>query len=246
MTGTGEGRGWRQLALDFRWDESNELGAFVPGPNAEAVAAVRRAALRSGQPVYLYGEPGTGKSHLLQSACTLATSAGRTAVYLPLEDMLEWSAGLLDGLENVGLVALDDLHLLHDRPAWQEALFYLFNRLRDAGGQLIVAADHRPDRIGLALPDLISRLQWGLVFCLRELCDDDRLVALQRRASSRGIELPEETARYLLAHYPRRTRYLFGLLEELDVASLQAHRRLTIPFLKRVLGPADSQEPSSR
>ncbi|WP_435101587.1 DnaA regulatory inactivator Hda [Arhodomonas sp. AD133] len=242
MTGQGGQRGWRQLALDFRWDESAELGAFVPGPNAEAVAAVRRAAVRPGQPVYLYGEPGTGKTHLLQSACSIATAAGRTAVYLPLEDMLEWSAGLLDGLENVGVVALDDLHLLRNRPAWQEALFFLFNRLRDAGGQLMVAADQRPDRIGLTLPDLVSRLQWGLVFRLRELSDEDRLEALRRRAASRGIELPEETARYLLAHYPRRTRYLFGLLEELDVASLQAHRRLTIPFLKRVLGPSDARE----
>ncbi|MGD8709345.1 MAG: DnaA regulatory inactivator Hda [Ectothiorhodospiraceae bacterium] len=241
MTGSDAERGarLRQLALDFRWDESAQMDAFVPAGNDEAVAAVKAAADGVAQPVFLYGPDGVGKSHLLQAACSRATEAGRTAVYLPLADMSDWSPELLDGLENVSLVALDDVGSLSARRDWQEALFYLFNRLRDAGGQMVVADRQRPDGLGFSLADLVSRLQWGLVFRLRELDDDGRLEALRRRAHGRGLELPDETARYLLAHYPRQTRYLFGLLEELDVASLQAKRRLTIPFIKSVLGAAD-------
>lgn len=235
MRAGGPAPGWRQLALDFRWDGSADLAAYVAGRNAEAVAAVTRAAAHPGPPLFLHGEAGTGKSHLLQAACTAAGAAGRSAVYVPLADRVDGPPELLEGLENVGLVALDDAGCLAGRADWQEALFHLFNRLRDAGGQLMVAARARPDALAFTLPDLVSRLRWGLVLRLRPLDDADREEALRRRAARRGLELPAETARYLLARYPRDIRHLFALLDELDAASLQAHRRLTIPFLKSVL-----------
>jgi len=230
------GRGWPQLALDFRWDEAADMAAYVPGANGEPVAAIRRAVVEPSQSIHLHGARGTGKSHLLQAACGLATDAATTAVYLPIDQMRDWSAEVLDGLENIRVVAVDDVDVIAGQQRWEEALFHLFNRLRDTGGVMLTAASAPPHEIGLSLPDLASRLQWGLVYRLRPLDDEGRAEALRRRATRRGLALPPESARYLLSRYPRDTRALLALLEELDVASLQAGRRLTVPFIREVLG----------
>ena len=231
---------WRQLALDFQWDESLDFAGFVVGPNAEAVSAMKCAENAGGtRAIYLYGEPGVGKSHLLQATCSEASARGLIVVYLPLAQMVSRSPQLLENLESVDVAALDDLDRLVGTIEWQQAVFHLFNRLQDAGRTLLMAGSRRPAELGLALPDLVSRLQWALVLRLEKLGDESKLLALAWRAQRRGLELPKETARYLLNHCRRDTGYLFRLLDELDAASLQAQRRLTIPFLKQVLAKAD-------
>ncbi len=231
----------RQLALDFRWDERFDFAGFVGGPNAEAVAALK--AVGKGDRryvVYLYGESGVGKSHLLQAACSEASTRGRAVVYLPLAQLVKRSPRLLQELEGVDVVAFDDLDCLTEASEWQQATFHLFNRLHDAGRELLLAGPRRPARLGLTLPDLVSRLQGALVLRLEQLGDEDNVLALQRRAQRRGLELPRETVRYLLNHCRRDTGYFFYLLDELDAASLQAQRRLTVPFVKKVLAEANN------
>ena len=89
---------------------------------------------------------------------------------------------------------------------------------------------------GLTLPDLSSRLAWGVVFQLQNLDDQDKQQMLQLRAALRGLQLPDEVARYILSRGARGMGELFTALERLDQASLQAQHRLTIPFVKRVMG----------
>jgi DnaA family protein len=115
------------------------------------------------------------------------------------------------------------------------ALFSLYNRLRDAGACLVIAARVPPEQLGIELADLRSRLSWGLIFELKGLSDEQRLVALQHRARARGLELPQEVGQFLLRRYPRDMSTLFGLLEVLDRASLEAKHKLTLPFVKSVL-----------
>jgi DnaA family protein len=93
----------------------------------------------------------------------------------------------------------------------------------------------RPDQSGFGLADLASRLGWGVTYSLKPLGEDDVLKALTSRAAARGLELPEETAQFLLRRFPRDLSSLFVLLDALDVASLVEQRRLTIPFVKSVL-----------
>jgi DnaA family protein len=85
------------------------------------------------------------------------------------------------------------------------------------------------------LPDLASRLASGAAFRLRELDDAGKIAALQQRALRRGFEMPDAVAGYLLGRYARDTHSLFALLERLDHASLEAKRRLTIPFVRELL-----------
>ncbi|WJW76066.1 DnaA regulatory inactivator Hda [Thiohalobacter sp. IOR34] len=224
----------RQLPLGIRLSGQARFETFHPGPNAEAVAAVRRLASgEEGGGLYLWGAPGSGRSHLLQAACRAAGEA----VYLPLASLCPLGVGALDGVEHSGLVCLDELEAVAGEADWERALFDLFNRVREGGGRLLAAAGDRPERIGLGLPDLVSRLGWGLVYGLKPLDDAGRIEALRLHAAARGLELPEEVGRYLIRRWPRDLTVLGALLEELDRASLVAQRRLTVPFVKAVLEP---------
>lgn len=236
--GSSHGRLGPQLPLELHWDRSATLESFEPGDNAELVNAARDAARSGGLPLVLFGAPGVGKTHLLQAICSEANANGRTAVFLPLADHRQWSPDILDGLETVDLVALDDLDRIVDVPGWPEAVFHLFNRVHDVGGRFVAAARERPDCMGLALPDLVSRLQWGLVMRLRVLDDAALAAALRRRAGRRGLDLPDDVARYLLTRRARDMHSLMALLDRLDAAALSAKRRLTVPFVKEVLDAA--------
>ena len=143
---------------------------------------------------------------------------------------------MLEEIERLDLVAIDDLEQVVGRKRWEEALFHAFNRLRDAGKRLVVAADASPRQLPVKLPDLASRLTWGVTFQVQGLDDAGRLAALQLRARVRGMALPDEVARFILHRGPRRLGELFEILATLDQASLSAQRKLTIPFVKQALG----------
>jgi DnaA family protein len=88
------------------------------------------------------------------------------------------------------------------------------------------------------LPDLGSRCGAAEIFQLRPLDDAQQEQALRQRASARGLDLPEETLRYVLRRFPRDMTSLGRLLEQIDEASLSAQRRLTVPFERAIIGDA--------
>ncbi len=223
----------RQLTLGIGWNVEATLAQFVTGANADALAALQGRIGGGLDSLMLFGAAGTGKTHLLQAACR--ELAAGTSSYVPLSAMSELSPALLEGLDAVSLVALDDVQAIAGRRDWEEAIFHLFNGMRARGGRLLLAARQPPGGLDLALPDLTSRLQWGLVYRLQPLDEDALLAALQQRAGQRGLELPPDVGRFLLNRFPRDSHSLFGLLETLDQAALAAQRRLTIPFVRQVL-----------
>lgn len=119
--------------------------------------------------------------------------------------------------------------------AWEQAIFHLFNRVRDRGASLLTAAALSPTTLPFALPDLASRMQWGLCYRLQPLSDSEKEHALTAGAARRGLEMSRETAAYILRHTPRDMESLRTLLDQLDHASLEAQRRLTIPFVRSFL-----------
>jgi DnaA family protein len=118
---------------------------------------------------------------------------------------------------------------------WERGLFNLINAVRDAGHRMVLASTQNPARMALKLPDL-SSLVWGPVFHLRALDDATRLGLLKARAAQYGLELKDEAGRFLLNNCQRDAGSLLAALARLDEASLVAKRRLTIPFIKSVLG----------
>ena len=227
----------QQLPLGIQLKSAARFANFIAGPNDELLDQLQRLANGRGEPFFLvWGSAGSGKSHLLQAVCHQAGGQGRTVIYLSLRDYSSLQPELLDGWEGYDLVCLDDMDAIAGQRRWEEALFYLYNRIRERGSSLVVSSKSAPGQLRLCLPDLRSRLGWGLIYQLKSLDDQQRLQALQLRARQRGCEMPDETGRYLMRRLPRNMPALFELLDQLDEASLVAQRKLTVPFVKSVLG----------
>jgi DnaA family protein len=226
-----------QLPLGLTLKDSATFANFIAGMHSEVVLALQNCAQGQGEAfIYLAGAAGTGKTHLLQAACHAAAQGSGTVAYLPLQRAAEFDIGMLEGMERMAIVCIDDVQFVAGKADWEQALFVLFNRLRDNGGRLIVSAISKPSQLGLTLADLGSRLGWGVTYVLQGLDDADKLLALRLRAQARGFELPDEVGRYLLLRLPRDMHALFAVLDRLDYASLAAQRRLTVPFIKSILG----------
>jgi len=224
-----------QLPLGLVIPERVNLESFSPGDNAIVLDAVTRLSDGQLSQLYLWGSSGAGKTHLLQAVCQRVAEQGKTVAYLPLQEMLNYSVDVLSGQDAMQLVCIDDLDSAAGHADWQEALFNLYNRVREHGNQILFAARNLPADTGIDLPDLVSRLGWGEIYAIQELSDADKLGVLQARAKGQGLELPDETASYLIRRYPRDMVSLMELIEKLDRASLAASRRLTVPFVKEAL-----------
>jgi hypothetical protein len=120
-------------------------------------------------------------------------------------------------------------------PDWNAAIFRLHTLLQDGAGRLVVASNAPPASLPFTLPDLRSRLLAADVHQLTELDEAGQCEALRLRAASRGLELSEEAALYLVHRLPRDMHSLFAVLDQLDEASLAAQRKLTVPFLRTAL-----------
>lgn len=222
-----------QLALPLGFNPEMGFDQFWPGTNQELVAHLRNLAENNGETfTFIWGQPGSGKTHLLNASCALSARAGKSSVYLPLRELNPFGPEALEGSEHFGLVCIDDLHLITGQATWEMAIFELFNRLRDSQRQLLISASMPPGQLALDLPDLASRLTWGLTLKLHRLSDTDILRALELKADALGLELPEAVGNYLMNHATRDLAALTSLLEQLDTASLAAQRKLSIPFVR--------------
>lgn len=222
-----------QLALPLKLADYAVFASFLADGNEPAVALLEEiAGQRRRDGAWLWGAVASGKSHLLQATCE---NAGERAMYLPLA-MLDGSTHeMLEGLEDCTILCIDDIDRVAGRPAWEQAFFSLYNGLEERDHALVLASTASPRDVGFELPDLLSRLRRLPAFHLRPLDDERRAAALKLRAWHRGLELPDETARYLLKRNRRDMRSLYALLDTLDSAALSQQRRLTVPFVKTVL-----------
>ncbi len=231
----------QQLSLGICLDDEITFDNFFTAEGSvsrQLVALLRQQLQPLGESyIYLWGGQGAGITHLLQAACLQAQESGAGAVYLPLRELWRFDPReLLGGLESMELVCLDDIDRVAGSAEWERALFHFFNRLRDGGGRLLVGAHVNLSQLPIALADLASRLQWGANYQLCGLSDEHKQLALQSRAQRRGLEMTDEVAQYIVQRAPRAMKLLFASLERLDSASLAQQRKLTIPFVKTVLG----------
>jgi DnaA-homolog protein len=221
-----------QLPLELRLAAHASFDTFVVGGNAPAVEHVRHLAHSGADTVWLWGAAGAGKSHLLQAACRAAADAGRRAMYVQLPAA---SPAMLADLEHVDLLAVDDMHAVAGDLEWEQALFVVLNAYLARSGALLLTAAAPAGQCGFQLADLASRGAGAVTYRLAQLGDNDRATALRLHAAARGLTLDAAAADFLLKRVEREMSVLTELLERLDRASLTAQRRLTIPFIRKLI-----------
>lgn len=228
-----------QLTLALRYPPDQRLETYLGAPPG-ALAQLRALAFGA-SPDWLYvaGAHGTGKTHLALGVCAAAEQAGRRALYLPLAAARGRVRDALEGLEQHDLVALDGVDAVAGGREDEVALFDFHNRARAAGATVLYTGRDLPEALGLVLPDLRSRLgQCGRI-TLHPLAEAGRIAVLRARAQRRGLSIDDAALDWLMTRTGRDLASLVAVLERLDRESLAAQRRITVPFLRRVLGEAD-------
>ena len=230
----------QQLSLAIRLSDQATFANFCCAAGSfhqQVVDVLENTAHRSEPFVYLWGSAGSGVSHLLQAACHDARQQGQQVQYLPLLDLMDFPPQqLFESLEQLDLICLDNLPCIAEEPQWQQAVFDLYNRVRDAGGRLLIGADCAPRELPLSLADLQSRLTWGPVFQLPVLDDEQKAEVIQFRAARRGMEFADESVQFFIRRSERDMSKLISKLDQLEQLAVSQKRKLTIPFLKQTFG----------
>jgi DnaA-homolog protein len=223
----------KQLAFEFTPTPPPTLHNFVPGRNAELLRNLRRVAISdSGERFfYVWGAPGSGRSHLLRGAMDAACDVGANALYVACTR----ETSLPDDSRLPDCIALDDVQQLGE--AAQIALFNACNVLRERGGAVLASGDVPAAQLPLR-QDLVTRLGWGLVYQVHALSEDEKMQALKRQAAERGFALAEDVCIYLLNRAPRDMASLLALLDGLDRYSLQVKRPVTVALARELLNTA--------
>ncbi|MDZ7923515.1 MAG: DnaA regulatory inactivator Hda [Marinagarivorans sp.] len=225
----------QQLSLSIQLlDDATFANYWVAPSNRIALKALEYFCCGQGDlSVFLWGASGCGLTHLLQ-ACSHQSQL--PIAYLPLKDALDLNpAEVCANLENIPLVCVDDVECLATNPEWEQAFFHLFNRLRDNGHRLLMAAHENPSTINLPLPDLRSRLLGSVIYRVDTLDTEHKALALQMRAKTRGMKMSLDVASYVIKRTPNRMKDLFDALNELDAVSLQQKKKLSLRFVKELL-----------
>jgi DnaA family protein len=219
----------QQLTFELAPPEAPRFANFLPGDNAEVVDALQRVArgALAEASVVLWGEPGGGKSHLLEAAVGAATAASRYGRYYASAERAP-----AEPPELGALLAVDAVEQAGDEA--QANLFRLYNALAGTGGQLVVAGREPPGRWRLRA-DLRTRLAHGLVYEVKPLADAAKAAALAQFAATRGFALPADVSAWLLARCARDMASLVRALAELDRRSLASRRPITVGLAREWL-----------
>ncbi|MDF1822222.1 MAG: DnaA regulatory inactivator Hda [Alcanivoracaceae bacterium] len=225
-----------QLPLPLQLRDASSFASWEAGDNQPIVDGLRGLArARKGQ-LFLWGQPGSGRSHLLEAVVREALDRQEQVSMLAGTELPDLPPSLLEGLEHADWLVIDDLDQVAGLADWEEGLFHLYNRCLSAGVAMVFAASGPPAELGVRLPDLASRLAAGPVYRIQPLADADLENLLVRRARGRGLEVGADVARFVVARCGRSPAALMACLANLDRAALASQRRLTIPFVKQASG----------
>lgn len=227
----------KQIALPLRVALEPDFENYLACDNTTAVQAVLASLNTAGQPtLYLWGAPGTGKTHLLRAAWRYAAQRGLHAGQIGLLTTTDTDPDRFD--PNWSVVVFEDVHLYS--PEQQQQAFAWMIHAQSAACNVIATGAAPPVNLNLR-DDLRTRLAWGQVFALQPLSDTNCRVILRRQAHARGIHLSDEVVEYVMMRFSRDLTSLQHLLERLDTYSLEVKRSVTVPLINTMFRAMESQ-----
>lgn len=217
----------RQLLLDLGAEKPQTFDNFFVGQNPELADRLQQIVARvsSERFVYVWGQPGAGKTHLLHAMAAAAAPAARFIACGAGAAAFQFDPAIT-------LYVIDDCNQLSS--ALQIEAFNLFNQVREHGYALVASGNQPPATLSVR-EDLRTRLGWGLIYRLHELTDEDKIAALSHSAHMRGLTLSPGVLPYLLTHTQRDMRSLSTILDELDAYSIETQRPITLSLLRSLL-----------
>ena len=214
-----------QLIFDFATREYPDFDKFLGTSNGELLHVLRQ---QCNPFIYVWGQEGSGKSHLLQAWVAQALLAGHEAAYIDATTMQ-----LTDAVFETEYLAIDQIDQLNDDE--QSLLFSIFNRVRNGGkGLLLLSANVPPPQLVIR-EDLRTRMGYCLVYDVKPLTDQEKVDALVSMAAARQLVINADIFIYLLNHWRRDMDSLVTMVQKLDDYSLMTGRRITLPLLKQLL-----------
>ena len=225
----------QQTILPIDYDDQLVLDTFFDAGNRSLVEELVKLAQgnRDRRVLYLWGDSGCGKTHLLNACCTASREEGGRSVYLNAAQHVGWPE-VVRSIHDQVLVCVDDLEWISGNPDAQESLLVIFEAVSRCDGAVLVSGGGPLDRLGLELEDLRSRLTSGGGYRLHALSDRDMKPMLIQRARYRGFDLEDAVVEFILSHLARDTRSVFHLLDRLDRESLKSQRKITIPLVRKL------------
>ena len=226
-----------------------QLGSFVVGDcNRVAHAAALSVLPQLGQvsPVFFYGPPGCGKSHLLEGIWCQARQAGQVkrVIYLTAEQFTTHFVEALKGsglpsfrrkYRDVELLLIDDVQFFAGKQSTLVELLYTMDTLLREGRQLVFAADRPPAELRPLGPEIITRLTGGLVCGMQAADYATRLEILRRLAAQKSLAAPEEVQNYLAAQLAGDARQLTGAVNRLQASAAAYSATINIEFVQHTL-----------
>lgn len=223
---------------------------FVVGPSNRlahaSCVAVSQSPGNTYNPLFLYGNSGLGKTHLLQAVCHQARRQldGAVIQLLSCEQFVNRfihaiSEGNVLGFQSqfrtVDMLVIDDVQFLREREQSQQEFFHTFNALYNNGKQIILSADSPPAEIPSLEARLISRFNWGLVARIDPPSYETRVAIVQKKAQLRGLDLSEEVAEYIGQKVQANIRELEGALTTIYALAVTNGQKVTLELAQKAL-----------
>ena len=206
--------------------------SFFVGNNSGLIDALKDGNQKF---IWITGDSGTGKTHLLSALCNQYAIQRKRIQYLSMTQSDDYTPDIIDGLGGLRLIAIDDAEFVIGQFSWEEKLMNLYESIIGSETRLVIGSKQTPKAMNFSIPDLASRFSLGLLYRINQLSDDDLIKAIQFHANVRGFELPTDSAKFLIKRSSRSVSSLMDILNILDYESLSSKRKLTIPFIKTVL-----------
>ncbi|MBX3353502.1 MAG: chromosomal replication initiator protein DnaA [Phycisphaeraceae bacterium] len=240
----------------LRLSPDHSFDNFVVGPgNRLAHAAATAVADNPGNaynPLFFHGGVGLGKTHLLQAIC-LRLLERNPATRIHYTSCEEFLSGFVEALRqgdmssfhhafrDADVLVIDDIHFLAKGESAQEEFFHTFNALHHQRKQLVLSSDAPPEQIPQLEERLISRFKWGLVVEIEPPNTDTRAAIVRQKARMRGVEMPDDVARFVAERISANIRELEGAVVRLQIQSQVEKKPIDLALAKSALGEAPTK-----